>query len=44
MMDLFVTCESGAGFGRRRVFICFFCSGLFARPSGPAEFHAYGCL
>jgi hypothetical protein len=24
-------CESGAGFGRRCVFICFFCSGLFAR-------------
>jgi|GEM_PF-4696074 len=44
MLRLFVTCESDAGFRPRRAFICFFCSGHFARPSGLAGFHAYGCL
>ena len=44
MLRLFVTCESDAGFGWRRAFICFFCSGHFAQPSGSARFHAYGCL
>ena len=44
MLRLFVTCESDAGFGRRRAFICFFCSGHFARPRGPARFFGYGCL
>ena len=44
MLTLFVTCESDAGFGRRRAFISFFCSGHFARPDGSARSHAYGCL
>ena len=34
MLRLVVTCESDAGYGRRRAFICFFCSGHFARPRG----------
>ena len=37
MLRVFVTCESDAGCGRRRAFICFFCSGHFARPQRPGK-------
>ena len=43
MLRVFVTCESDAGCGRRRGFICFFWCGHFAGSNGSARFHAYGC-